>query len=352
MIVMSLLLSLLGTILAFLGAFIVILPMFVPRIGVSLIHRVVLKRSFLFVSATALSGSVFLISPNLGELILLAITIGFLIMGFIVRPWIIFRELDSTDHVHFHDAGLDDDELILGYEKEGFSLAWPVEEMLMPRHVVNDELDGTPLLATYCPVCRSGMLFKAELNGERLTFRVQGLWRRNLVMMDYQTKTLWQQATGEAIYGRLMGRKLPLLDGQQMKWLAWKKKHPKTKLAIAPRNAKKGIFPEERLNRMFDSDRFSPPGLAYLGEEVRPKETVYGITINGLSKAYRVSDISKSDEIADKLDNQELRIRYNAETEEIEAFRIQDGMRVQIPVERHRWLAWKEFHPDTELYVG
>ncbi|MHA2313478.1 MAG: DUF3179 domain-containing (seleno)protein [Candidatus Thorarchaeota archaeon] len=349
---MSLLLSILGTTLAFLGVVLVLLPMFLPRIGVSLIHRVVLKRGILFASAIILSGTVFLISSNLGELILLTITILFFIMGFIVRPWIIFRELDSTDHVHFHDADLDNDELILGYEEKGFSLAWPVEEMLMPRHVVNDELDGTPILATYCPVCRSGMLFKAELNGERLTFRVQGLWRRNLVMMDYQTKTLWQQATGEAIYGRLKGEKLVILDGQQMKWLAWKKKHPKTKLAIAPRNAKKGIFPEERLNRMFDSDRFSPPGLTHLGEEVRPKETVYGIAINGLSKAYRVSDLTKSDEIADRLDDQELRIRYNAETEEIEAFRIQEGMRVQISIERHRWLAWKEFHPDTELYAG
>jgi hypothetical protein len=103
---------------------------------------------------------------------------------------------------------------------------------------------------------------------------------------------------------------------------------------------------------MFDSDRFSPPGLTHLGEEVRPKETVYGIAINGLSKAYRVSDLTKSDEIADRLDDQELRIRYNAETEEIEAFRIQEGMRVQISIERHRWLAWKEFHPDTELYAG
>jgi hypothetical protein len=238
----------------------------------------------------------------------------------------------------------------MGYEHEGGSLAWPVRDMLMPKHLVHDELGGTPLLATYCPACNSGMLFRPEVNGMKLSFRVQGLWRRNLVMMDFQTGTLWQQATGEAIYGKLKGAKLPVLYGRQMKWSAWKKKYPDTILAVVPRNAKKGIILAEWWNERFEKQSIPIPGFVSLGNLVASGDFVYGVVLDGIAKAYRVSDLSTNNEVIDQVGSRELRISYNPSTEEIEVYEIREKERIEIPVERHWWLGWKEFHPDTEVY--
>ncbi|MFW9888043.1 MAG: DUF3179 domain-containing (seleno)protein [Candidatus Thorarchaeota archaeon] len=348
---MFLLLSILAAILAFLGMIIVVLPRYIPRIGVFLLYRVRLKRNILFASAIALSGYSLIANSSLGEIISTFATIGFLFLSLRIRPWMIFRELESTDHIQGLTSDLDDDVLVMGYEGEEGSIAWPVKEMLMPKHIVHDELDGTPLLATYCPACRSGMLFRPEINGKKLSFRVQGIWRRNLVMTDFQTHTLWQQATGEAIYGELKAAKLPVLHGRQMKWGAWKKKNPDTILAAVPKNAKSGIISDERLNRRFEQERVALlPGFVSLGDQVAPREFVYGIVLDGIAKAYRVSDLSVNNEIVDHIGSRELRIYYDPASEAIQICEIIGEQRREIPVERHWWLGWKEFHPDTEVY--
>ena len=350
MITMSIFLSISATILAFMGTIIVFLPMFIPRIGPSVIHRVSLKRNIFFASAIALSSYSLIIDSSLGNFIFAISTLGFLILSLILRPWNIFRELKSTDHIQGFTSDLGDDVLVMGYEHEGGSLAWPVRDMLMPKHLVHDELGGTPLLATYCPACNSGMLFRPEVNGMKLSFRVQGLWRRNLVMTDFQTGTLWQQATGEAIYGKLKGAKLPFLYGRQMKWSAWKKKYPDTILAVVPRNAKKGIILAEWWNERFEKESIPIPGFVSLGNLVASGDFVYGVVLDGIAKAYRVSDLSTNNEVIDQVGSRELRISYNPSTEEIEVYEIREKERIEIPVERHWWLGWKEFHPDTEVY--
>ncbi len=78
------------------------------------------------------------------------------------------------------------------------------------HEIVNDAIDGEPVVVTYCPLCNSGLAFSAELDGVVMDFGTSGrLWRSNLVMYDRQYGNLWTQFTGEAIVGeRFLGQQL------------------------------------------------------------------------------------------------------------------------------------------------
>jgi hypothetical protein len=63
---------------------------------------------------------------------------------------------------------------------------------------------GLPIAVTYCPLCNSAMVFDARIDGAPHTFGVSGKLRHSdMVMYDRETETWWQQATGEAIVGRV-----------------------------------------------------------------------------------------------------------------------------------------------------
>ena len=78
--------------------------------------------------------------------------------------------------------------------------------MLTTHEMVNDDLGGVPILATYCPLCNAGIVYNRQIKvkgkTEVLDFEVSGMLRNSdMVMMDTKTETLWQQLTGEAIVG-------------------------------------------------------------------------------------------------------------------------------------------------------
>jgi Protein of unknown function (DUF3179) len=88
--------------------------------------------------------------------------------------------------------------------------------MLTTHEMVNDELGGIPILATYCPLCNAGLVYNRTIviNGktEVLNFEVSGMLRNSdMVMMDTKTESLWQQLTGEAIVGNYSGTTLPTI---------------------------------------------------------------------------------------------------------------------------------------------
>ena len=97
-------------------------------------------------------------------------------------------------------------------EVRGYPLA-----VLTFHEIVNDELGGDPVVVTYCPLCNSGLVFDAEVDGQVLDFGTSGrLWRSNLVMYDRDSRSLWSQFTGEAIVGDRVGQQLERLPMQMV----------------------------------------------------------------------------------------------------------------------------------------
>lgn len=119
-----------------------------------------------------------------------------------------------------------DDEPVLALEIGGEHRAYPVQ-ILIWHEIVIDEVAGTPVAVTYCPLCNSALAFDRRLGDRVLTFGVSGLlYRSDLVMFDRQTESLWSQIEGRAIAGHLAGEQLERLPIQTVPWAQWLAAHP------------------------------------------------------------------------------------------------------------------------------
>ena len=142
------------------------------------------------------------------------------------------------------------DHLVMGYISGEDAYAYPIN-VLNFHEIVNDEIDGVPILVTYCPLCFSGVVYSRELDGRVLTFgNTSALYQSDLVMYDHQTGSYWFQVAGEAIVGTLTGARLKLLPSTTMAWDEWKRLHPRTRLLTGTAQSP-SRFASDRYSRGF-----------------------------------------------------------------------------------------------------
>ena len=115
-------------------------------------------------------------------------------------------------------AWLADREPVVLLRHGGAAKVYPLQ-ILTWHEIVNDSLGGDPVAVTFCPLCYSAVAVdrrvETEAGRRTLSFGVSGLLRHSdLVMYDRQTETLWQQYTGEALVGSLVGTTLDVLPAQ------------------------------------------------------------------------------------------------------------------------------------------
>lgn len=104
--------------------------------------------------------------------------------------------------------------------------AYPIR-YLMWHEIVNDRIDGIPVAVTFCPLCNSGIIFDRRVAERELQFGVSGKLRNSdMVMFDRQTESWWQQFTGEAIVGELLGTQLKKLPGWMESWASFQAHNP------------------------------------------------------------------------------------------------------------------------------
>jgi hypothetical protein len=103
---------------------------------------------------------------------------------------------------------LQDREPVIVLTIGGESRAYPLQ-ILIWHEIVNDTIGGLPVAVTFCPLCNTAIAFDRRLGGVVYDFGTTGKLRNSdLVMWDRQTQSWWQQITGEAIVGTLIGSKL------------------------------------------------------------------------------------------------------------------------------------------------
>lgn len=261
----------------------------------------------------------------------------------------VFVVLHNPEHRMPAGTHLSPEAMIFGYVNNDLAVAWPIDDMLVPRHLIHDQVGKQAVVVSYCAACRSALLFSSILNGQALHFEVAGVWRRNLLMRDSETRTLWQQATGEAIHGKLKGQQLKILPGKMMTWQAWQQQYPQTTLAVAPINTKKPFLPITFLTFLLQRipQLYYAPGFTNLKHNaIKPHDTVVGIIIHQQSKAYSLKQLKKSLTITDTFADHIIKLHYDPKSDSVTAY--DNGK--EIPVDRQWWLGWKEFHPDTSVY--
>ena len=136
--------------------------------------------------------------------------------------------IDEPRFVALEEAGdwLADREPVIELELDGVARAYPIQ-ILVWHEIVNDEVAGTPVAVTFCPLCNTALVFDRRLEGRVLDFGTTGNLRNSdLVMYDRQTESWWQQFGGEAVVGELAGATLEQLPARIVAWEDFARRHP------------------------------------------------------------------------------------------------------------------------------
>jgi len=120
---------------------------------------------------------------------------------------------------------MDRSKLVIGVVIDGQAKAYPIQ-LIGYHHQVVDTVGKTPVMVTYCTVCRSARVFSPMVNGKQESFRLVGMDHFNAVFEDATTKSWWQQATGTSISGPLKGYALKEYPSSQMTLDAWLRQNP------------------------------------------------------------------------------------------------------------------------------
>jgi hypothetical protein len=89
------------------------------------------------------------------------------------------------------DNHVTSDKLIVGVTINNQSKAYPVE-IIGYHHQVQDTIGGSPVLITYCTVCRTGRAFSPFVEEKFQHFRLVGMDHFNAMFEDELTKSWWE----------------------------------------------------------------------------------------------------------------------------------------------------------------
>jgi hypothetical protein len=207
------------------------------------------------------------------------------------------------------DEWLESGDLIVGYVSEsGAAYAYPIK-FLNFHELVNDVIDGVPLIVTYCPLCGSGVVFDRRIEDQVLNFgNTSALYNSDLVMFDHETGSYWFQTGGEAVVGTLTGARLEPLPSSVMGWGEWLEIHPNTR--ILSRDQGLGNRASQYLRDPFSTyanfinegeNRYPfPVDNELVSDALRPAEIVIAVAIGETERAYppdRIGDAAVNDVI-------------------------------------------------------
>jgi hypothetical protein len=318
-------------------------------------------------------------------LILAAYAVVFFAFNFRLPADKIFYQPVNKSFAAATDSDLDRSKLVIGVVIGGQAKAYPIQ-LIGYHHQVMDTVGNTPVMVTYCTVCRSARVFSPMVNGKKETFRLVGMDQYNAVFEDATTKSWWQQATGVSIAGPLKGTTLKEFPSAQMTLDTWLRQYPGS-LVMKPdtlfmdyyfrlEDYDKGTMRSDLVRR--DSGSW------------RHNSWVIGVANSFSSKAYDWNELLKKKIIQDSVDEIPILLTIEKDSASFHAydrrvddtllrFRIRDGkdlledenthsrwnmdgVCVDGPLRGKRllsvqaynefWHSWQTFHKDGKIYIG
>ena len=131
-------------------------------------------------------------------------------------------------------------------------------------------------------------------------------------------------------------------------WKEWHAAHPSTLVLSTKtgsfRNYDRDPYSGYAENRelYFDTTHFDP--------RYHPKEWVVGVEINGIAKAYPISELKKArPPVSDQVGGRSITIQFNERSRSALVF---DADGTPLPSLMAFWFAWYAFHPDTQMFKG
>jgi hypothetical protein len=201
-----------------------------------------------------------------------------------------------------NEAGgwLDDKEPVIALEIEGEAKAYPLS-ILIWHEIANDKLGSVPIAVTFCPLCYSALIYDRRILGMQPYFGVSGLLRNSdLVMYDNVSESFWQQFTGEAIVGEMVGNKLTQIPSQIISFKQFKVSYPDGTVL----SKETGYNKEYGKNPYVGYDDIDQKPFLFKGDEderLPPNEKVIAVKSENVYKAYPYSITFEQKVINDKV---------------------------------------------------
>ena len=236
---------------------------------------------------------------------------------------------------------------VIGITVNGEARAYPIN-ILNWHEIVNDQIKGTSVSVTYCPLCGTGLVYDAKVDGKILKFGVSGLlYNSDVLLYDRQTETLWSQILSKAINGPLKGNKLTMIPSSQTSWASWLKKQPNTKVL----STDTGFSRDYRRSPYGDYDDNTETYFPVTARSraYHPKERVLGISVNGKYKAYPFAELGKLGKttLKDQFEGQSLTVNFDVANRDGE---VLDASGKPLELVNGFWFAWYAFHPETAVF--
>ncbi len=180
------------------------------------------------------------------------------------------------------------------------SRAYPLQ-ILMWHEIVNDTIAGIPVTVTFCPLCYTANVFDRRVQGRTYTFGVSGMLRHSdMVMYDRQTESLWQQISGDAIVGDMVGSQLERLPAQIISFEQFRSAYKQGR--VLSRDT--GFRRNYGQNPYVGYDDISKTPFLFRGKtdgRLKPMEKVVAVSLAGSDKAYPYSVTKECRVINDKI---------------------------------------------------
>jgi hypothetical protein len=216
---------------------------------------------------------------------------------------------------------LQDDDILLGVASGKVAKAFPAAD-LTQHGAVADQLPDGPISVTWCGVCNTGLVFRADVKGRTLHFQYDRMVGANEVQKDLETGTSWQQASGEAIDGPLKGTRLKLYPTVRTTWAEWRKRYPHTMVLKPLPGYAERI--ESRSRRIKDVTRAGPEGAPNgaltLDNRLPARETVAGLEVGRESVAYPFSQLRIARVVNDRVGGLPIVIVHQPSSDTTTAF--------------------------------
>src|SRR4029077_8171301 len=102
---------------------------------------------------------------------------------------------------------LKNEDRVVGVAENGVAKAYE-PDITAWHHVIEDRLAEMPIIVTWCSLCNTPLVYKAEVDGRKLTFERAGNRGNNFYMSDSETGSHWQQKGGKCSRGPMKGKGL------------------------------------------------------------------------------------------------------------------------------------------------
>jgi len=153
------------------------------------------------------------------------------------------------------------------------------------------------------------------VDGRVLHFYLAGINNQNFIMRDKETGSWWQQITGKAIYGPLKGSALELVPSDELTFGQWKSEVSDGKV----------LAPVAKYVKEYDSDwepevAKLPVVISFPGTELKSRDIVVGLEIEGASRAYPWDKLVKQSPVVDRVNGKPILIAVGPDGKSFRVF--------------------------------